>query len=192
MTRFALIAALTVTTLSAQESDDSFEIEPPLLPQNLKRESRAAVDATPAPIIDVAHLEKDLDRARKTAAGAERLYRIGALAKVEAEARALKVVRLESDLENARLIHAKEQALSPQSATEKTETPQPDTAKADVDLARAIEAAHAAAARRERAEVEAAEINLHRQQKLLALGSARKSDVARAEQKLAEVRNKTQ
>jgi hypothetical protein len=192
MTRFALIAALTVTTLSAQENDDSFEVEPPLLPQNLKREVRAATDATPEPIIDVARLEKDLDRARRNAAGAERLYRIGALAKIEAEARALKVVRLESDLENARLFHAKELALSAQSATEKTETPEPEAAKVDVDLARAIEAAHAAAAKRERAEVEAAEINLHRQQKLLALGSARKSDVSRAEQKLADLQNKAQ
>src|ERR1700680_2165999 len=129
MTRFALIAALTVTTLNAQESDDSFEIEPPLLPQNLSREVRAEADATPAPIIDVARLEKDLERARKTAAGAERLYKMGALAKIEAEGRALKVVRLESDLENARLFHVKELALSAQSATEKTETPQPGTTK---------------------------------------------------------------
>jgi hypothetical protein len=192
MTRFALIAALTVTTLSAQESDDSFEIEPPLLPQNLKSESPVAANPAAAPIVDVARLEKDLERARKTAAGAERLYKIGALAKIEAEARALKVVRLESDLENARLFHAKEVALSAQSAAEKTETPEPEAAKLDVDLARAIEAAHAAAAKRERAEVEAAEINLHRQQKLLALGSARKSDVARAEQKLADLQNKAQ
>jgi outer membrane protein TolC len=55
-------------------------------------------------------------------------------------------------------------------------------------LAHAIKAAHAAAAERERAELEAAKTNLQRQQKLLALGSGRKSDVARAEQKLAELK----
>ena len=38
------------------------------------------------------------------------------------------------------------------------------------------------------AELNAAELNLRRQQKLLALGSGRKSEVARAEQKLAELK----
>jgi len=42
--------------------------------------------------------------------------------------------------------------------------------------------------KREHAEIEAAETNLRRQRKLLALGSARKSDVVRAEQKLAELK----
>src|SRR3981081_2016430 len=131
MSRFALvgITVLIATTLAAQQSDESFEVEPPLLRQNLRNESASTSNATPEPILDLARLEKDLERARKNAAGAERLYKMGALAKVEAEARALKVVRLESDLENARLIHAKEQALSTQSATDKTETPQPDTTK---------------------------------------------------------------
>jgi hypothetical protein len=181
MSRLALFLALSIATLTAQESNESFEVEPPLLPQNLKNDSAIVPNATPAPILDLATLESDLERARKSAAGAERLYKIGALAKVEAEARALKVVRLESDLENARLAHAKEDVLG-----------QTTSSNVEIELARAIEAAHAAAARRERAEVEAAEINLHRQEKLLALGSARKSDVARAEQKLAELRNKIQ
>jgi hypothetical protein len=55
-------------------------------------------------------------------------------------------------------------------------------------LARAIEAAHAAAKKREEAELQAAEINLARQQKLLSLGSGRKSEVAKAERKLAELK----
>ena len=42
-------------------------------------------------------------------------------------------------------------------------------------------------AKRERAELETAEANLHRQQKLLKLGIAGKSDVDRAEEKLAEL-----
>jgi len=63
---------------------------------------------------DPARLEKELERAKKNASGAERLCRIGALAKVEAEQRALKVVRLESDLENARLAGAKEELIAQQ------------------------------------------------------------------------------
>ena len=172
--------------LRAQQTEDSFEVEPPVLPQNLKNES--ASTTTAAPIVDLARLEKDLERARKNAAGAERLYRIGALAKVEAEARALKVVRLEAELENARLVHAKEEALARQNRTDPGDVSETNASKVEIDLAHAIQAAHAAAARRERAEVEAAEINLHRQEKLLALGSARKSDVHRAEQKLAELK----
>jgi hypothetical protein len=192
MSRFALVgfAALMVAATSAQETDDSFEVEPPVLPQNLKDDAALAKSAAPAQVQDVAKLEKDLEHARRSAAGAERLYRMGALAKIEAESRALRVVRLESNLENARLVHAKEQALSQQNQTDSEEAAKTDTRNVDVDLVHAIAAAHAAAAKRERAELEAAEINLHRQEKLLALGSARKSDVARAEQKLAELREK--
>ena len=190
MSRCALvgIAALITTTLAAQQSDEAFEVEPPLLPQNLKNELASTSHAAPEPILDLARLEKDLERARKNAVGAERLYKMGALAKVEAEARALKVVRLEADLENARLVHAKEDALNRQNRSDPGEVAQTNASKVEIDLSHAIQAAHAAAARRERAEVEAAEINLHRQEKLLALGSARRSDVHRAEQKLAELK----
>ena len=50
------------------------------------------------------------------------------------------------------------------------------------------EAAEAATAKRQRAELEAAEANLHRQQQLLKLGAAGKSDVDRTEEKLAELK----
>jgi len=43
-------------------------------------------------------------------------------------------------------------------------------------------------AKRESAELESAEANLRRQQKLLKLGSARKSDVTNAEEKIAELK----
>ena len=185
MSRFALfgILALIATVVNAQETDDSFEVEPPLLPQNLKSDSAQEKSAAPAPVLDVAKLEKDLERAQRSAASAERLYKMGALAKVEAESRALKVVRLQSDLESARLARAKEEALAQQTQTNTTST--------EGDLARAIQAAHAAAAKREQAEVQAAEINLFRQQKLLALGSGSKANVRRAEEKLVEMREKT-
>ena len=63
-----------------------------------------------------------------------------------------------------------------------------DITPAENNLALAIEAAHAASAKREQADIAAAEANVHRQEKLLALGSAQKRDVERAEQKLAELR----
>jgi multidrug resistance efflux pump len=53
---------------------------------------------------------------------------------------------------------------------------------------RLSEAAAAAMAKRERAELDTAEANLHRQQQLLKLGVAGKSDLDRAEEKLAELK----
>jgi len=178
------MAALAGNEPSPADSDVSFEIEPPLLIQNRPVETRpitAAADADPA------RLEKDLERAKRIATGAERLCKIGALSKLEAEQRALKVIRLESNLEDARLARAKQELDTQQGRLAASGVSKEDVGGAELALARATAAAEAAAAKRQRAELEAAEVNLHRQQKLLALGSARKTDVTRAEQKLAEL-----
>ena len=183
---------LLTTALHAQQGDESFEVEPALLPQNLTNESLATKSPVPEPVLDVAKLERDLQRARKNAVGAERLFKMGALAKVEVESRALKVVRLESDLENARLAHAKEEALAQKPEVDSEEAAKADATQIEGDLARAIQAAHAAAAKREQAELEAAAMNLFRQQKLLALGSGSKAGVRRAEEKFAQLQEKNQ
>ena len=190
MVRGWAVLLVFAATLFAQDPETSFEVEPDILPQNLKDDAALQKSAAVNSVPSVEKLEKDLERAKRSAASAERFYKIGALAKVEAEARLLKVVRLEADLQKARLTEAKAQVLA-----EQNNNPQPaqtpvrnDSAQRDVDLARAIEAAHAAAAKREQAEVEAAENNLRRQQKLLALGVGHKSSVAKAEQKLSELK----
>ena len=179
------LAALAADEPPPDDADISFDIEPPLLIQDRSAEPLApqkafVADAGPA------RLEKELERAKKNASGAERLCRIGALAK--AEQRALKIVRLESDLENVRLAGAKEELIAQQGRFAVGEISKDDVANAESALAQASAAARAAAAKRERAELDAAETNLHRQQKLLAMGSARESDVSRAEQKLAELK----
>jgi hypothetical protein len=92
-------------------------------------------------------------------------------------------------LENAKLAQAKADVLA--KGEDKTAAPQtadPAPSPDEAALARAIESAHAAAKKREQAELEAAEANLTRQQKLLSLGSGRKADVAKAERKLAELK----
>jgi hypothetical protein len=184
------VAALVAEELPKQDSDESFEVEPPLLIPNRSNEplSEATGATKPEPSLDPDRLEKDLERAKKSAAGAERLFKIGALAKVEVEQRALRIVRLQSDLENARLTRAKEEITQQEQRLAAGEISKAEASQAEAALALAIEASHAAAARRERAELEAAELNLRRQQKLLALGSGRKSEVSRAEQKLAELK----
>jgi hypothetical protein len=197
MTRkLALPVTLIVTAIAALATDDrlsqnqsadpeSFDIEPPLLKQNL---SDQPLPVTSGPDGDVARLEKKLENAKRNAAGAERLCKIGVLAKVEVEQRLLKVVGCESDLANAQLARAKEEVAALESRVAVGESTKDELEAAKAALAQLAEAAQNAAARRERAELDAAEANLRRQQKLLHLGSAQKSDVTRAEEKLAELK----
>ncbi len=194
MTRiFALLVtvmAIAMAALGADESPgeqpDSFDIEPPILKENLSEEPLLS---TAAPDSDLGRLEKQLERAKKNAAGAEHLWKIGVLAKVEVEQRALKVVRLESDLANAQLARAKNDLAAQESQVAASESTKDELEAAKATMAQLTEAVQAATAKRERAELDAAEANLRRQQKLLALGSAHKSDVNRAQEKLAELKS---
>src|SRR5881394_1183997 len=197
MTRiFVLLVTVIATALAAFAADelpqnesnepDSFDIEPPILKENLSEEPLLS---TAAPDSDVGRLEKQLERAKKNAAGAEHLWKIGVLAKVEVEQRALKVVRLESDLANAQLARAKNDLAAQESQVAAGESTKDELEAAKATMAQLTEAVQAATAKRERAELDAAEANLRRQQKLLALGSAHKSDVNRAQEKLAELKS---
>ena len=183
VTLFAVAMAALAADQSAEnksEEPDSFDVEPPILKQNLSDE--------PLPDGDMARLEKQLQRAKQNAAGADRLYKIGVLAKAEVEQRLLKVVRCESDLANARVARAKEELAEKESQLATGEITRDELESMKTALAQLTEAAQAATAKRERAELEAAEANLRRQQKLLKLGVGQKSDVTRAEEKLAELK----
>src|SRR5438309_10656764 len=113
-----LLAAAVVTIAAeppaSNKSDgpEAFDIEPPILKQNL---SDAPLPEKGTPDAEVARLEKQLERAKRNADGAERLYKIGVLAKVEVEQRLLRIVRTESDLASARVIQAKEKAAEEES-----------------------------------------------------------------------------
>jgi hypothetical protein len=183
VTLLALAMAVSAADPSAEnksEEPDSFDVEPPILKQNLSDE--------PLPNGDLARLEKQLERAKQNAAGAERLFKIGVLAKMEVEQRLLKVARCESDLANARVARAKEELAEKESQLATGEITRDELESMKTALAQLTEAAQAATAKRERAELEAAEANLRRQQKLLKLGIGQKSDVTRAEEKIAELK----
>jgi hypothetical protein len=183
VTLLALAMAVWAADQSAgnkSEEPDSFDVEPPILKQDLSDE--------PLPNGDMARLEKQLARAKQNAAGAERLYKIGVLAKAEVEQRLLKVVRCESDLANARVARAKEELAEKESQLATGEITRDELESMKTALAQLTEAAQAATAKRERAELESAEANLRRQQKLLKLGIGQKSDVTHAEEKLAELK----
>jgi multidrug resistance efflux pump len=184
--------ALLGTVLLAVASDESqqsksdepgeFDIEPPILKQNLSNEPLSSE-------AEVARLEKQFQLAKQIAASAARLYKIGVLSKAEMEQRLLKVIQCECNLAIARLAFCEEQIAALQSLVASGENAKDELAQARADLAQLTEAAEIASAKRERAELEAAELNLRRQQKLLKLGVARESDVTRAEEKLAELRS---
>jgi hypothetical protein len=183
-----LLCAIALGHLSAQQEmplpqpDDGepIPIEPPMLiPMRAPDGSIPGLldSAATAPAnVDVAKLEKELSRAEKRAASADRMFKAGIIAKVDAEQRVLKVVQLTAALAEARLQAAKADA--------EAEEPIAETTLADAEAA-----AKRAAEERHRAEIEQALRDLQRQQKLLALGSGRKADVSRAEKKLAELQS---
>ena len=180
-----MVALAEQSQENQSEEPDSFDIEPPILKENLSDESSSA---TTAPDSDVARLEKQFERAKRNAVSAERLCKIGVLSKMEVEQRFLRVVRCDSDLANARLANAKEEVTAQESQVATGESTKDELEAAKGALAQLTEAAELAAQKRERAELDFAEANLHRQEKLLRLGSARKSDVNRAQEKLAELK----
>ena len=103
----AMIALAADQPINADEPGE-LDIEPPVLKQNLSDELAEAG----TPDGDVARCEKKLERAKRNAAGADRMWRIGVLAKVEVEQRALKVIKYEAELASARVVQAKEQSPS--------------------------------------------------------------------------------
>jgi multidrug resistance efflux pump len=178
------IIALAADQPNNSDEPGAFDIEPPILKQNLSDELAEAG----TPDGDVARCEKKLERSKRNAEGAERLWRIGVLAKVEVEQRALKMIKCETELASARVARAKGIVAEQESRVASGESTKQELEVAKTALAQLIEAEQKAVAKRETAELEFAEANLRRQQRLLKLGSAHKSDVTNAEEKLAELK----
>ena len=180
-----LAASLLAEDELPTDPGEPLDIEPPLLIQEIPSRDQAHSTLEVGPELDPERIQIALENAKKSAASGERLCRSGVIARVEAENRVLKVVRLESDLANARLEVAKQIAATQQTRFEAKEIPQSELEIVKSALVAATNEAASAAARREKAELDAALMNLSRQKKLLALGSGRKSEVSRAEEKVA-------
>ena len=176
--------ALAADQSSNSDEPGEFDVEPPILKQNLSDELAEAG----TPDGDVARCEKKLERSKRNAAGAERMWRIGVLAKVEVEQRALKVIKCEAEVASARVAQAKGAVAQQESRVASGEATKYELEVTKATLAQLIEAEQKAVAKRETAELEFAEANLRRQQRLLKLGSAHRSDVTNAEEKLAELK----
>jgi hypothetical protein len=186
---FLLLAgtALSEPALPDSEDYESFEVEPPaLVPPTAPAKSPGEGDkVTPA---DPAALEQRLERAKRSAAEGEQLFRRGVLSKMESEVRGLRVVRLQADLENARLKQAESELEDQRTRFSKGQISSDQLDALEKLVAAARKNSDAAAATRQRAEIAFAEENVRRQRTLAELGSARPGDVARAEQKLADLR----
>jgi hypothetical protein len=188
---FGLATTCLATSVVAHElpsAEESFEVEPPLLvPPDKPEPDQSAAGPQELPVPRET-LKKQLERAKESAASAERLVKTGVLAKTEAEQRALRAVRLEAELANAELAAAKERVEAAKKRLEAGEIGKGELNAFLVSLARASADAQAANEKYQEAQLDAAALNLRRQKQLLAVGSARESDVAHAEEKLATLR----
>lgn len=182
---FSAAVAVAQEELPKADPADDLEIEPPLL---IKDGKPLVPIATPdSPAGDPQQLQIAVERAKRAANAAERQVKAGIISKVQAEDRALKVVRLERDLANARLDAAKQEHADKQQQLEDGKVTQAEVDEAATSEREAEQAARVAAENLRRAEIDAARANVDRQKKLLALGSGHKSDVSRAEEKLSQL-----
>ena len=186
MRRILAAIALLATARAADDlprraPGEAMDFEPGLL---------LNVPAPADPIADVPRLEATLIRARKIAAEGERLFRAGVIAKVEAEKRALKVVKLGADLAAARMESARLDFTAVRKGFDAGTISREALDAAKATLASAIAAANAAAIEWRRAELAAAELNLSRHRKLLASGIGSRTMVKRAEAQVATLKSK--
>jgi len=184
-----LFPAVTLTLAEDQsrsnksEESNPFSVELPILKQDLSGDRLAPE----APGAAVARLEATLEEAKRDAKGGEGLCKRG-LSKLEMEQRLLNVIQCEAELASARLAEVRQKIADLQSNVASGESAKDQLASAKAALKQLSEATEAARAKRERAELEAAEANVRRQQQLLKLGLAAQSDVDGAEEKLAELK----
>src|SRR3982751_1098173 len=141
------IIALAADQSSNSEEPGEFDVEPPVLKQNLSDELAEAGN----PDGGVARCEKKLELAKRNAAGAERLWKIGVLAKVEVEQRALKAIKCEAELASARVAQAKGTVAEQESRVTSGEATKQELEVAKTALAQLIEAEQKAGAKRESA-----------------------------------------
>ena len=99
----------------------------------------------------------------------------------------MRVARLESDLAHAQMIATQEQVIVQKARFAAGQATQAEVENVTAALTQASAAAQRAEANYQKAQLDAAALNLRRQRQLFSLGSASKFDVARAEKKLAQL-----
>ena len=158
---YVAIVSLSLSSLLAQEvpksDDESFDIEPPLLVKPWEPQSAPDDSGEDAVPLDAAKLAQRLEGAKKSAAATPRLVKRGVLSKFEAEQRALRVVRLESELAMAQMISAQQQLTSLKARFLAGQVSQPEVDAATTAVTQASAAAQEAGAKYHKAQLDAAE-----------------------------------
>jgi hypothetical protein len=134
---------------------------------------------------EVARLQAALLQAQQRAAKSDELYQEGVLAKVEVEERALLVIQMAGELADARLAVAQAQADDLKISFDDGRARKSDLDAANAALKAAQDAATAATAQYQKAELDAAELDLQRKRKLYFEGAATRREVEMAEDRVA-------
>ena len=145
-------------------------------PQLMLEDSAPAPTPVVSPADRVADLEETLRLAEQRAADSEQLYKDGVLSKAEAEGRVLRVTEVQKKLADARLEVAEARAAAAKG---------PDGAAAKTALDAARQAAATATAQWNRAELDAAWLDLKRRRLLYLEGVATKRELEMAEERVA-------
>ena len=183
--------ALTATSLLHAQDDlpkhsagDTPDFEPKLM---LDGPHAGIVDSSPTPSPEdrVQQLEAAVIAAEQRAADSEQLFKEGILAKVELEARYLRIVQLRKELADARLIAAAAQADAAKRAFDGHQATQMDLDSANAALKGAQAAAAGASAEWDAAQLNAAILDLQRKRKLYSEGVGSEHDVQMAEDRVA-------
>lgn len=150
-------------------------------------------DSLPAdsPEVRIQAAEQALVRAEQRAADSEQLYKEGILARVEAEDRALKVVKARKELADASLALAAEQADAAKKAFDSHKEAQKDLDAANASLKTAQDADTSAEGQWEKGQIDAAAVDLKRKQKLYSEGVGSRREVEIAQDHLALVSGTT-
>src|SRR5690349_20468273 len=111
----ALLLTLNAVVFADDKTDNpdpgAFDVEPPLLIPGHDQGQPSDSEQATRRDVDLAKLEKQLERAKRNIAGLDRFLKMAALPNLEVEPRQLRLVHLESELANARLVAAQEQML---------------------------------------------------------------------------------
>jgi multidrug resistance efflux pump len=140
---------------------------------------------TPSPEDRVQQCQAALLEAEGRAADSEQLFKEGILAKVEIEARILRIIQARKELADATLFVAQAHADAARKSFEAHESSQPDLAAATAALKTAQQAAAAASTEWDQAQYAAAALDLQRKRKLYSEGVGSEREVQMAEDRVA-------
>ena len=167
---------------------ETLDFEPKLMldgPHGPPAQSKPAALTEEQLEVQVRQLEAVLTRAEQSAVEGEQLYKDGILAKVEAEDRVMRVVKVRKELADAKLVTTAGQVETVEKAFAARTGSQADLDAANTALKAAQAAATAAEAEWTKAQIDAAALDLKRKRKLYAEGVGSRKAVEMAEDRLA-------